>query len=220
MLYLDVRIADNGVKMGLPGVDNGRLWFDNKRIPRENLLNKHADVTEEGQYASPISNKIQRFATMMAPLVYGRLKISSSASLVALTGLKIAIRYGNTRTQFKGENGKEIPIINYLTHKRRLYPYLASTLAYHLNLAFVKARYERYITGSSKTNEEKKELHIFAAGAKGKKTITKKGKKKTFLFTFIAMVTWNKGATLQNCRECCGGQGYSTYNRIAPMKNG
>jgi acyl-CoA oxidase len=154
--------------MGLPGVDNGRIWFDNKRIPRENLLNKHADVTEDGKYVSPISNKIQRFATMMAPLVYGRLKISSSASLVALTGLKIAIRYSNTRTQFKGEDGKEMPIINYLTQKRRLYPYLASTLAYHLNLAFVKTRYERYITGASKSAEENKELHIVAAGAKGK----------------------------------------------------
>jgi acyl-CoA oxidase len=154
--------------MGLPGVDNGRIWFDNKRIPRENLLNKHADVTEDGKYVSPISNKIQRFATMMAPLVYGRLKISSSASLVALTGLKIAIRYSNTRTQFKGEDGKEMPIITYLTQKRRLYPYLASTLAYHLNLAFVKTRYERYITGASKSAEENKELHIVAAGAKGK----------------------------------------------------
>lgn len=156
--------------MGLPGVDNGRIWFDKKRIPRENLLNKYADVTEDGKYVSPITNKIQRFATMMAPLVFGRLKISSSASLVALTGLKIAIRYSNTRTQFKGEDGKEMPIINYLTHKRRLYPYLASTLAYHLNLAFVKTRYERYITGASKSSEENKELHIFAAGAKGKKS--------------------------------------------------
>ena len=30
-----VRIEDDGLKMGLNGVDNGRLWFDGVRMPRE-----------------------------------------------------------------------------------------------------------------------------------------------------------------------------------------
>ena len=33
-----VTIEDDGPKAGLNGVDNGRLWFDNVRIPRTALL--------------------------------------------------------------------------------------------------------------------------------------------------------------------------------------
>ena len=40
-----VRIEDDGRKMGLNGVDNGRLWFDDVRVPRTALLNRFADVT-------------------------------------------------------------------------------------------------------------------------------------------------------------------------------
>ncbi|KAM2061852.1 hypothetical protein ACFX1T_046866 [Malus domestica] len=39
-------------KIGLNGVDNGRIWFDNVRIPRENLLNSVADVSPDGKYLS------------------------------------------------------------------------------------------------------------------------------------------------------------------------
>ncbi len=49
-----VRIEDCGHKMGLNGVDNGRLWFDEVRIPRTALLNRFADVTPEGVYESSI----------------------------------------------------------------------------------------------------------------------------------------------------------------------
>jgi len=35
-----VTVVDMGVKMGLNGVDNARLSFDNVRVPRTNLLNR------------------------------------------------------------------------------------------------------------------------------------------------------------------------------------
>src|SRR5690606_13505885 len=51
-----VRIEDCGPKLGLNGVDNGRIWFDHVRVPRENLLNRYADVTPDGSYVSPIDS--------------------------------------------------------------------------------------------------------------------------------------------------------------------
>lgn len=57
----NVRIADCGHKIGLNGVDNGRIWFDNLRIPRENLLNSVADVSPDGQYLSAIKDPLQVF---------------------------------------------------------------------------------------------------------------------------------------------------------------
>lgn len=35
-----VRVEDMGHKIGLNGVDNAKLFFDNVRVPRENLLNR------------------------------------------------------------------------------------------------------------------------------------------------------------------------------------
>jgi acyl-CoA oxidase len=34
-----------------------------------------------------------------------------------------------------------------------------------------------------------------------------------------AFATWNTTATLQECRECCGGKGYLSENRIDTLKN-
>ena len=39
-----VTIEDDGLKMGLNGVDNGRIRFDGVRVPRTALLNRFADV--------------------------------------------------------------------------------------------------------------------------------------------------------------------------------
>ena len=39
-----VTIHDMGYKMGLNGIDNAKISFDNVRVPRENLLNKESEV--------------------------------------------------------------------------------------------------------------------------------------------------------------------------------
>ena len=52
-----VTTTDCHYKGGLPGVDNGRIQFDHVRVPRENLLNKYADVAEDGTYTSPIETR-------------------------------------------------------------------------------------------------------------------------------------------------------------------
>lgn len=56
-----VRIKDLDAKMGLNGVDNGQIWFDGVRVPRTALLNRFADVTEGGEYTSPIPSIGARF---------------------------------------------------------------------------------------------------------------------------------------------------------------
>jgi acyl-CoA oxidase len=61
----NVRVMDNGSKSGLNGVDNGRIMFSNKFIPRENLLNRYADVDIDGKYVSTLANNDVRFARQM-----------------------------------------------------------------------------------------------------------------------------------------------------------
>src|SRR5690606_15000125 len=74
-----VRIGDTGLKEGLNGVDNGRLWFDQVRIPRTHLLDRFGQVAADGSYTSPIESPARRFFTMIGTLVGGRITIGLSA---------------------------------------------------------------------------------------------------------------------------------------------
>ncbi|KAJ7321468.1 hypothetical protein OS493_034821 [Desmophyllum pertusum] len=49
-----VQIHDMGHKMGLNGVDNAKFFFENVRVPRENLLNLSSDVAEDGSYTTKL----------------------------------------------------------------------------------------------------------------------------------------------------------------------
>ena len=95
-----VRTWDCDYKGGLPGVDNGRIMFNQVRVPRGNLLNKFADVDPDGTYSSPIENPSRRFFTMLGTLVRGRVTVGGSATAAARVALDIAVRYGLQRRQF------------------------------------------------------------------------------------------------------------------------
>ena len=124
-----VRIADSGHKEGLNGVDNGRIWFDHVRVPREHLLNRFGDVSAEGVYASTDRKSGQALLHYgIGTLVGGRITIGLSALSAVKSALTIAIRYGNRRRQF-GEPGQpETALPDYRTHQRRLPPALATSI--------------------------------------------------------------------------------------------
>ena len=72
-----VFIEDMGYKMGVNGVDNGRLIFTNVRVPRWAMLNKSCQVTEDGKFVSDIKKPSQRFFNVADRLLSGRLCIAS-----------------------------------------------------------------------------------------------------------------------------------------------
>ncbi|KAL6145071.1 hypothetical protein ACLB2K_055759 [Fragaria x ananassa] len=190
----NIRIADCGHKIGLNGVDNGRIWFDNMRIPRENLLNSVADVTAEGQYLSAIKDPDQRFAAFLAPLTSGRVTIATSAIYSAKISLAIAIRYSLTRRAFSlTPNGPEVLLLDYPSHQHRLLPLLAKTYAMTFAANHLKTIYV------GRTPESSKIIHVVSSA-------------------FKATLTWHNMRTLQECREACGGQGLKTENRIGNLK--
>ena len=188
-----VRIEDCGLKMGLNGVDNGRLWFDQVRIPRENLLDRFASVSGDGLYESPINSDSKRFFVMLGTLVGGRIGIPRSGLSAAKSGLTIAIRYGNKRRQFGPPGKPEMPILDYKTHQRRLMPLLANAYALHFALQYLTQRF------LDRSDDDSREIEALAAGLK-------------------AFATWNTTDTLQTCREACGGKGYLSENRIPALK--
>ncbi len=188
-----VRIEDCGDKLGLDGVDNGRLAFDHVRVPRESLLDRFASVAADGSYSSPIPSPGKRFFTMLGTLVGGRVSVALGALSAAKTALAIAIRYGAARRQFGPPDEPEFPLLDYRTHQRRLMPRLAAAYALHFALGRLR---ERYVAA---TDENRREIEADAAGLK-------------------ALSTWHATDVIQTCRECCGGQGYLAVNRFADLK--
>ena len=188
-----IRLEDNGQKLGLNGVDNGRIWFDHVRVPRVEMLNRFAQVAADGTYASTIKNPAARFFTTLGTLVGGRVSVGHSALSIAKTGLAIAVRYASRRRQFGADNQPETILLDYPAHQRRLLPLLAN--AYALDFAFKHLTTTILTTGP----EEFRQVETLAAGLK-------------------AFSTWNTTHTLQTSREACGGEGYLAINRFAALK--
>lgn len=108
-----VFIEDMGVKIGLNGVDNARLVFNNIVIKREQMLNKINDVDEHGKFHSKQPKLGQRFFKVADRLLSGRLCISSMSISAAKKALFNTIRYSQQRLAV-GENGmSNTPIMSY-----------------------------------------------------------------------------------------------------------
>jgi acyl-CoA oxidase len=54
-----VEIGDVGLKNGCDGIDNGWMMFDKYKVPKSRLLNKYADVLDDGTYVSEIKSNNQ-----------------------------------------------------------------------------------------------------------------------------------------------------------------
>jgi acyl-CoA oxidase len=190
-----VRAEDCGHKMGLNGVDNGRLWFDHVRIPRGALLNRFGDVEEDGSYHSSIPSEGKRFFVMLGTLVGGRVNVAGGALAASKVGLAIALRYAAQRRQFPDKSGKEKPLLDYQMHRMRLLP----ALAHAYGLSFAQHALTERLSQSEADPESARDTEMLANGLK-------------------AVGTWRAIHTLQQCRECCGGQGYLSSNRLDALR--
>ncbi|TFD06030.1 acyl-CoA dehydrogenase [Cryobacterium sp. TMT1-66-1] len=191
---------DDGLKGGLNGIDNGRLHFDNVRIPRGNLLNRYGDVAEDGTYSSPISSPGRRFFTMLGTLVQGRVSLDGAATAASALALTIAITYGSQRRQFTaGSDTDEEVILDYQRHQRRLFPRLATTYAQTFAHDEFLVKFDDVFSGKADTDDDRQDLETLAAALK-------------------PLSTWHALDTLQEAREACGGAGFMAENRLVGLR--
>jgi acyl-CoA oxidase len=193
-LYEGIQVEDNGYKLGLNGVDNGKIWFNQVSVPRENLLNKYGTINDDGTYHSDIKNPSKRFFTMLGTLVGGRICVARAGLGGAKMALAVAIKHALKRRQFNDSiKVQEDLLMDYPSHQLRLTPLVASAYVYHFTLDKMMTDY---------CDDSKPDKRIVETQVAGLKSI----------------ITWYANNTIQECREACGGKGYLIENRIADLK--
>lgn len=190
---------DDGLKGGLNGIDNGRLSFDQVRVPRTNLLNRYGDVAPDGTYSSAIDSPGRRFFTMLGTLVQGRVSLDGAASWASALGLHIAVTYATQRRQFDGADGQEVVLLDYGKHQRRLLPRLATTYAQIFAHDEFLQKFDGVFSGRTDTPDDREDLETLAAALK-------------------PLSTWHALDTLQEAREACGGAGFMFENRLVGLR--
>jgi acyl-CoA oxidase len=191
---------DDGQKGGLNGIDNGKLHFTDVRVPRQDLLARYGQVAADGTYTSSIDSPGRRFFTMLGALVQGRVSLDGAAITAAKIGLAIATKYAEQRRQFSPAAGAdELTLLDYATHRRRLFPRIAEAYAMHFAHDELLDLFDAVFSGREDTPAMREDLETTAAALK-------------------ATSTWYSLDTLQECREACGGAGFLAENRFTGLR--
>lgn len=203
--YKGVIVGDMGDKVGANGMDNGFAMFQQYRIPRENLLNRSADVTPEGKYVS--NRKSQSSGASFGVLSAGRVSIMQMGISYLIQALTIATRYSAVRRQFSRESDTiETAIIEYPTQQWRLFPYLAGCYVFQAQSEFLSETMMNFQI-SSLTGEAEYDMAAMGVEIHG---ISSSGK---------PIVGWWARDAIQECREACGGHGYLKAARLGDLRN-
>ncbi|KAK0178954.1 hypothetical protein PV327_007790 [Microctonus hyperodae] len=194
-----VIVGDVGDKIGLHGIDNGFIMFDNYRIPKDNLLNRTGDVNSDGEYESSFSDPQRILGAVLENLSAGRMGICLEAANTLGAAVVIAVRYAAVRKQFVSclsfEEKTETPIIEYELHQWRLFPYLAAACVMRIFMTQFTEIYlenvEKSMEGGNIPNLSQivSEIHSIISAIK-------------------PFITWTCKAAISECREACGGHGF------------
>nr|XP_034354854.1 peroxisomal acyl-coenzyme A oxidase 2 isoform X2 [Arvicanthis niloticus] len=191
-----ITVGDIGPKMGLEHIDNGFLRLNHVRVPRENMLNRFAEVLPDGTYqrlGTPQSNYLGMLVTRVQLLDKGILPSLQKACIIAM-------RYSVIRHQSRlRPSDPEAKILEYQTQQQKLLPQLAVSYAFHFTatslLEFFHSSYSAILKRDFSLLPE---LHALSTGMKA------------MFADFCA-----QGSEI--CRRACGGHGYSKLSGLPTL---
>jgi acyl-CoA oxidase len=195
-----VTVGDCGLKVGLNSLDNGFLMFKDVRIPYDNLMDRFSSIDQEGKFQSSVKSSNKRFAFLMGALGGGRLVVTKYSVIMLTNALTVATRFAACRRQFGPPGTVESNILEYPLTQYRLMPYLADLMA--INCGNYKL-YQVWAQHQDKMFAENDplltEVHALTS-------------------TLKPISSWLAQQGTQECREICGGLGYSAYNRLGAFR--
>ena len=185
-----VIIKDMGAKLGLNGVDNVTIRFNQTRVPIKNLLDRYGGYKDD-VYTSLIKNPDVRFGKTLSALSLGRISVALGSYCISYKAFQIALKYNQTRRQFKMEK-EEKRIIEYPTQLEKFGKIMETLECLKNGIVKMIDIYEK--EGVSKRLHALSSLYKVYASWKA-----------------IEFTGW--------CREMCGGHGYLWANEIGLLMN-
>lgn len=197
-----VVIGDCGKKIGIDSIDNGFLLFKNYRVPYDTLLDKLSHISPEGKFKSSVKNNDKRLGIIIGGIIRGRICVISGSEVHMRIALTIALRYGALRKQFAKKNQPESSILDYQTHQVRLLPHLAKMFAIRAGVIYIMGSYDD-VKSKAAVDPECIELTEYHA----------------ILSCFKGIASSYGMLAIQECREACGGHGYSAFSALGDFRN-
>ncbi|CDK28565.1 unnamed protein product [Kuraishia capsulata CBS 1993] len=203
-----VAIGDIGAKMGRDGIDNGWIQFTNVVIPKEYMLSKYTYIDEDDTVVDPPLAQLSYGA-----LLGGRVSMVTDSFRTSERFITIALRYAVGRRQFASKGkAEENQIINYPLHQKRLFPLLATTYAMSIGSYKIETEFAQTL----------KQLDG-AVRAQDLKEMSDAINRLKNVFCFSACLkstcTWFTAQLIDECRQACGGHGYSSYSGFGKAYN-
>ncbi|GMF00040.1 unnamed protein product [Ambrosiozyma monospora] len=191
--------------MGRDGIDNGWIQFSNVEIPREYMLSKFTSIDDDGEVVDPPLAQLAYGA-----LLGGRVTMVTDSWRTSERFITIALRYAVGRRQFqkKKGDGAENQLINYNLHQRRLIPYLAWTYGMSVASHEIQRVYKETLANLDE-GVETQDFEKLKSGIDQLKSLF--GDSASLKST----CTWTCLSLIEECRQSCGGHGYSAYAGFA-----
>lgn len=124
-----ILLEDLGHKLCLNAIDNGTIMFTNHRVSKNALLNRIADIDEQGNYNCPIKSIGQRFFKVIDRLISGRLFIASGMVGDIRHLCQIAVTFSRYRYGVSETGVTQVPIGNYQLQRNDIIPIVSKSIA-------------------------------------------------------------------------------------------
>jgi len=207
-----IELGDLGPKLGDHANDTGYMVLTDVRIPREFLLSRTQEVKPDGTYVQSelkAKNSKLHYATML----YSRGAMIKGASGYLARACTIAIRYSCVRKQgyidskkTKSYKSEERVIMDYQVQQYRLFKQLALTYAIKFTGKWMLHKFGDLEGQGAQSSgawviENIEALPEIAATSSGLK----------------ALCTFLTSQGIEDCRKCCGGNGYLMSGGLAGL---